>query len=492
MKNSLRRKFIIFALIIITPLATSNITVLLINRKINQNYSIMLSKLNTINEIKNLLNYSSYNFNKYIQTNTAKCKSDYENYLSEALNKVNSLKEISDTESQYILRNLINTLYSYKSGGDKTIEIYTNKGSIDTYYTYYVSTKEILSYCNSYITDLTDSYVSYNDSLYKTYEHKEHIINKVLMFYIATALLISLLSTLFFIKNISLKLKQLVKASMKVSTGDFQMVEGQDTDIYELDLLSYAFNRMIKDIKIYINSLKRNAELERKVIDDQMTILKYENALKLSQLKVLQSQINPHFLFNTLNCINQTAIRENAVTTEGLIKSVSAILRYSLTMMDRNSTLQEEIEVVKQYIFIQKARYDERVTFLLDINIDLSKVKVPGMTLQPFVENAFIHGIEPKEDGGTIGIYIYEEGEYSIVRIEDTGCGIDEDTLKKINSEDNSGEHIGHTTGMGIKSVINRLELVYDEENLFSIESKKGLGTKIYLKIPKKELMETW
>ncbi|GFZ31943.1 hypothetical protein CSC2_24690 [Clostridium zeae] len=489
MKNSLRRKFIIFALIIIIPLATSNITAVLTNRKINDNYSIMLSKLNNVNEIKNLLNDASDNFNKYIQTNTTQCRDNYRKDLDGALNKVNSLRDISDVESQYILRDLINTLYSYRAEGEKTIELYDNRGPIDTYYDHYVSTKEIQTYCNSYITNLTDSYISYNDTLYKSYEIKERNINKIIMIYIAAALLMSILSTLVFIRNISLKLKQLVKASKKVSNGDFEMVGGEKTDIYELDLLSEAFNSMIKNIKVYINSLKRNAELERKVIDDEITILKYENALKLSQLKVLQSQINPHFLFNTLNCINQTAIKENASTTEELIKSVSGILRYSLTMMERNATLKEEIDVVKQYIFIQKVRYDERVTFMLDLKVDLTKVKVPGMTLQPFVENAFIHGIEPKEEGGKIGINIYEEGSYTIVLIEDSGCGFDEETLSKISSEDNSSEHIGHTTGMGIRSTINRLELLYDEKNLFSIESKKGLGTKIYLKIPKKVLM---
>ena len=221
-----------------------------------------------------------------------------------------------------------------------------------------------------------------------------------------------------------------------------------------------------------------------------MKLLKYQNALKLSQLRVLQAQINPHFLFNTLNCINQTAMNENAIMTESLIKSVSGILRYSLSMMDRNASLEEEINVVKQYIHIQKLRYSDRVKFSLRISTDLTKIKVPGMTLQPFVENAFIHGIEPKEEGGTIKIEIYEEASFCIILIEDSGCGIDEETLSKIISEDLKQEHIGHTTGMGIKSVVERLELLYDEKNIFTIESKRGLGTKIYLRIPMKECRE--
>lgn len=157
-------------------------------------------------------------------------------------------------------------------------------------------------------------------------------------------------------------------------------------------------------------------------------------------------------------------------------------------MMNRNATLEEEVNVVRQYMYIQESRYEDRVKFNLGVKTDLGKIMVPGMTLQPFVENAFIHGIEPKEEGGVININIYESGNFCIVLIEDSGCGIDQETLNKITSEDYEQEHIGHTTGMGIKSVVKRLELMYDEKDIFSIESTKGLGTKIYLKIPIKEL----
>lgn len=247
---------------------------------------------------------------------------------------------------------------------------------------------------------------------------------------------------------------------------------------------------MIHDIKKHINFIEEKAELEMKLRNEEMNLLKYQNALKQSKLKVLQSQINPHFLFNTLNCINQTAIRENALQTESLITSVSGILRYSLRMMDRNASMEEEVTVVKQYMFIQQLRFEDRIKFNLHIKGDLSKVLVPGMTLQPFVENAFIHGIEPKEEGGVINIDILEQGDVCTVLIEDTGCGIDEETLNKIISGDAELEHTGHTTGMGIRSVVQRLELIYGQKNIFRIESKKDFGTKVYLKIPIKELKD--
>jgi len=110
------------------------------------------------------------------------------------------------------------------------------------------------------------------------------------------------------------------------------------------------------------------------------------------------------------------------------------------------------------------------------------------MTLQPFVENAFIHGIEPKEEGGIINIDIYEQGDFCTVLIEDNGCGIDKVTLNKIISEETELLHTGHTTSIGIRSVVRRLELIYEEKDIFNIESEEGIGTKVYLKIPIKEM----
>jgi sensor histidine kinase YesM len=448
----------------------------------------MLNKMSKINEIKYQLSDSFDNFNNYISMNSYNSKNLYELDYNKIVDDITSLQINSDLSSRYILRDLINSLYNYNISAEKTMNIYGKQSGINSYYDNYVSTKEILSYSNTYILRLSESVLNYNNSVYSKLKQKEKFIYKILIVYIIMALLISIVYSMFFIKNILEKIQELVDISKKVSKGEFIDYEGKKIYIYELDILSETFSAMITHIKNHIESLKENVYLENKLRDEEMKILKYENALKLSQLKILQSQINPHFLFNTLNCINQTAIKEDAEETELLIKSVSDILRYGLSMMNRNATLEEEIEVVKQYMYIQKSRYEDRVKFKLNINANVQNIKVPGMTLQPFVENAFIHGIEPKEEGGMIKLNIYEQEDLCVVLIEDDGCGIYEETLRKIISDDFQQEHIGHTTGMGIKSVVKRLELLYDRNDLFSIISTKGLGTKIYLRIPIKEL----
>lgn len=482
--GSLKRKFILFALIIIIPISTCSIVSLIISKKINENYDTMLNKMSTANEIKNSLSTSYNSFNNYLLTNSEKSKSLYISDYKQAINKVVSLQSNSDLQSRYILRDLLNSLNSYKTSADNAVRIYDAQYGIDVLYNDYVSAKEIDSDCNTFIAKLNDSYLNYNYSIYNKLKEKESFIYRMMLVYIILALLISIIYTLYFLKNILEKLHELVETSKKVSSGDFSYFRGKKSFIYELDILSEAFTTMINSIKKYINSLQEKAELENELRDNEMKLLKYQNALKLSQLKVLQSQINPHFLFNTLNCIVQTAISENALKTEGLIHSVSGILRYSLSMMNKNATLEEELNVVKQYMFIQKLRYGDRIKFNLNMDQELSGIMVPGMTLQPFVENAFIHGIEPKEEGGEININIYKKNGNCSIVIEDTGCGIEADMINKIISEDSELDHKGDTTGMGIKSVVQRIELMYDIKNVFKIESELGTGTKIYLEIP--------
>jgi sensor histidine kinase YesM len=152
--------------------------------------------------------------------------------------------------------------------------------------------------------------------------------------------------------------------------------------------------------------------------------------------------------------------------------------------MNRNALLEEEINIVKDYIYIQECRFDDRVKFNLKVNMDMKKVKIPGMTIQPLVENAFIHGIESKEEGGKIDISIEDENGLCNVIIEDDGVGIPKDILDKINNYNYEKKHTGHTTGLGVNIVEKRLRYLYGKKDMFKIESQEGKGTKVYLKIP--------
>ncbi|WP_243156147.1 histidine kinase [Clostridium sp. C2-6-12] len=482
--KTLNSKFILFVICLIIPIGVCNIISLGMSRKIENRYSDMLNNMLMANEIKQNIDNSLDNFNQYILSGNEKNKEIYNKEIYYAQNKIQILKYEGDNKSQYILRDLENTLSSFKENSGKTISAYENKEGYIFYYDDFIAAKNIASYCNIYSSALMQNYLETNSVAYKELNQNSNAIYGFLTVYLVLILSVCVIYAMGFIKNISKGLKGIVEASNKVSKGLFEYYEGNKTDIYELDVLTNAFNTMIKDIKELISSISEKLILEKKLKEEEMKNLKYENALKEFDLKVLQSQINPHFLFNTLNCVNATAIMENASTTSRLIKSVSNILRYSLSCMNRNALLEEEINIVKDYIYIQECRFEDRVKFNLEVNMDMRKVKIPGMTIQPLVENAFIHGIESKEEGGQIDIRIKDENGLCNVIIEDDGVGIPKDILDKINNYNYEKKHTGHTTGLGVNIVEKRLRYLYDKEDMFKIESQEGIGTKVYLKIP--------
>jgi len=482
--RSLKSKFIIFVICLIIPIGICNIISLGMSRKIENGYADMINNMLMANEIKHNIDNSLDNFNQYILSGNEKNKEIQRAEIYSAQQKIQVLKNESDNTSQYILRDLENTLGSYKESSGKTISAYENKEGYVFYYDDFIAAKNIASYCNIYASALMQNYLETNSISYKELNRNSSIIYVFLATYLILILSACVIYAMVFIKNISKGLKGIVETSNKVSKGQFEYYEGNKTGIYELDVLIKTFNTMIKDIKELVSSIHEKLILEKKLKEEEMKNLQYENTLKEFDLKVLQSQINPHFLFNTLNCVNAAAIMENATTTSKLIKSVSNILRYSLSCMNRNALLEEEINIVKDYIYIQECRFDDRVKFNLNVNMDMKKVKIPGMTIQPLVENAFIHGIESKEDGGYIDISIKEENGICSVIVEDDGVGIPREILDKINTYNYDIQHIGHTTGLGINIVEKRLRYLYDKKDMFKIESHEGKGTKVYLKIP--------
>ena len=235
--RSLKSKIIVFAIILIIPLVTSNIISLIISKKINNNYSIMLYKLNETNDVKNLLNESFNYFNEYFQISDVESRNIYENNIIKSINKLSALKETSDIESRYILRDLLNTIRSYKSQGDKTIELFSEHGAIDAYYDQYMTSRDMLSYCNSFITKLNESYIKTNNIIYNASKENETKLYKLLTLFITITIFIIAIYTIIFIKDILNKLQVLIYASKNVSKGNFKEIEAEKTDIYEINIL---------------------------------------------------------------------------------------------------------------------------------------------------------------------------------------------------------------------------------------------------------------
>lgn len=262
-------------------------------------------------------------------------------------------------------------------------------------------------------------------------------------------------------------LQQLSEAMQRMQSGDFsQQINTERRD--EIGRLIHSFNYMAKKINTLINEV-----YQEKI------------AQKNAEIKALQSQINPHFLYNTLDSINWMAIDRGAYDVSDIIIALGDLMKYSVDQHNSMVRLEQEMRYVLSYLRIQKNRLEEKLRYEIEIPVALMTCLVPKLMLQPIVENAITHGIEPMKQGGLIRIEGRESNGIIYLEVSDNGKGMDRETLNRIM------HHIDHDdegfTNIGVKNVHKRIQLHYGDEYGLDIESAPGKGTKIVIRIPHRE-----
>lgn len=259
-------------------------------------------------------------------------------------------------------------------------------------------------------------------------------------------------------------IKKLKIHMVEVSSGNLDsFFESNGND--EISVLGTVFNQMLMDIKKLIKQVyevqaqKRNAEL-----------------------RVLQSQINPHFLYNTLDTIQWKALDYNAYDVADMINSLSNFFRLSLNGGKEFVTIYEETEHVRNYLEIQKMRYNDKVNYNINLKKQISHNIIPKMIIQPLVENSIYHGLKLKKQKGTININIFPVNDHIKIEVEDNGLGMNFEKLTEIrNNLFNSVE----SEHYGLYNINERLKLTFRDKYSISIEGEYDKGTKVSITIPR-------
>jgi len=214
-------------------------------------------------------------------------------------------------------------------------------------------------------------------------------------------------------------------------------------------------------------------------------------ALKEARFQALQSQVNPHFFFNTINIIAKLAYLEGAVETESMAYALADLMRYSLRRFADGEglvTLRDEVEHARRYLLIQSTRFRDRLTLHFEIDQTALDMRVPPLSLQPIIENAFVHGLEPGERPGQFLLSIQKAREYVVISVQDNGVGLSSEQVYKLladeEPDDAAGTERAHTTGLGLAQVRGRLRYYYGETCQMVIESEVGSGTTVRLMLP--------
>jgi len=209
-----------------------------------------------------------------------------------------------------------------------------------------------------------------------------------------------------------------------------------------------------------------------------------EEALKDAEMNALQSQVNPHFLFNALNTISRLALLQGDSQTERVVGALARLMRYSLYQVKSLVTVREEVKSIQDFLLIQEARFQGRITSRVEVDENIMDSQMPCMILQPLVENACLHGLEPLKKGGEIIVKGWLEDDQVCFLIEDNGVGMAEQVKKDIFQMRSKPGSRGQVSGLGLPNVLRRLQYQFGNDCALDIESYPGKGTKLQLSFP--------
>ena len=282
------------------------------------------------------------------------------------------------------------------------------------------------------------------------------------------------------IREVSTSIRKMKKGVESIKGNVFlaEPIKVESND--EFDEFAEAFNGMIKLIQAQMNKIKENADVKERLAELEIENLRIYSELQKSHLNFLQSRINPHFLFNTLNMISSLARIENADKCADLMEITASFLRYNLDNISKTVTLEKEIENLKDYVAIQEYRYDGRYRYFFDISRECLGFQMPCMVLQPLVENAIQHGIAMMLEGGCVWVRAYgQEGDVCL-EVSDNGVGMTESRIQEIYEEIEKNNP--SNTHIGLRNIYRRLKLFYSGRVKFEIENLHP-GLKIMIRI---------
>ncbi|RED64817.1 cache domain-containing sensor histidine kinase [Cohnella lupini] len=281
------------------------------------------------------------------------------------------------------------------------------------------------------------------------------------------ALVLSGILIYYFSGSLTRSIRTVVRA-MKVAQQGILNVKVDSETRDEISAIAFSFNKMMNTVNELMNETKMAVEKRKE-----------------AEIRALEAQINPHFLYNTLDSINWLAIEKDEHQISQMLKGLAQILRYSVKDSNKWVALQEELEWMNSYIYLQQHRFRSSFRFEVELDERALGYRVHKLLFQPFIENSIIHGFAGRKQGGILRISVIVLDErFFEVRIEDNGTGMTEEKLAEILSERQKHENSLTGGGLGIRNVFDRVHMYYGPKANWELESILGEGTSIRIVLP--------
>lgn len=317
---------------------------------------------------------------------------------------------------------------------------------------------------------------------------------------VIAATLLSLTLLVRFSYRITDPLSKLAAAAHAVGRGEYDHELPLSDSSDEVGATAAAFMSMQRSIRAAFDELKSKAEVEKRLMEERVIVLDMRHRLKDAELLALQSQINPHFLFNTLSAGLQLARLEEARRTGDFLENLGGFIRYALKPATRSVLLRDEIECVQRYIWLLRLRFGERYSFDVDASEEVLGVETPALLLQPLVENAVAHGLRNREEGGHVWVTARLDGASAVLEVGDDGEGMAQAEIERIvgealrmrdaGTETDAGEarpadgSRAEEGGIGLINVIRRVDLATEGRGRVELHTVAGSGMRVRVVIP--------
>ncbi|MBM7685100.1 sensor histidine kinase [Defluviitalea raffinosedens] len=483
-KHTLKKRLIIHFMATILLMSVTSIfpfyTISVLMEEMSNTFEMNV-KLNDLH--KTLENLNSV-YEEYLNLKYSRSLDDYYKYCNALKKEADSIKiDYSNIENALILKDIKNMIATYMEQTDAAVMARRGR-DVDEYYLYYSKSNKIFGYINEYIQKLNNSLFLQNTDRYLSVNNRVYLVETLNIGVIVSVVLLNIILMIWFIHNITQPISELSKAADEITQGNYDVPHIQVDYEDEIGVMARAFNRMTQSIREYVSEIKEKAELESRLKQQEMENLRIKSDLKEAELHALQAQINPHFLFNTLNTGAQLAMLEGADRACTFIERTAELLRYNLRNLDKPVTIGDEIKNIENYMHLLKERFADKIEFILEIDKSILDVKMPSMILQPIVENALMHGLGDIEHTGTIWVKACLADSFAEILIKDNGKGISEERIQEILTGKAREKDTNKSNGIAIHNILSRLKIFYNEDNIMSIYSEIGGGTEVVLRIP--------
>lgn len=473
-RESFRWRIFIYNIMLLTLITVVCTIYFLLNETTINNYNDTFTSYNELNHVYGNVRDMREAYLQYIETSDEKCFDSIEKHYASAKENLNEVEEhISNRSYMDDFNELNDMLITYHDHllpvNDTSQELLQN--------TSHELFLNIMKTRGHYYELVTQDMQSYKDTVNN---------NRFMLGWMSVLLITFLLLWIIYFSKTMMRLitnpiETIIHNINLVKKGEYDLTQISDTSD-EMNVLCLALEDMAESVHKNMEYAQEKAELEKKVLEQENENLKKDEQLAQGELRILQNQINPHFLFNTLNMIYKQAYSEGAVLTSELMEKTSKLLRYSLDNYNKISSLSDELQALENYIFIQEKRFGDRMQFLLQRDEDVRDIRMPTMVLQPLVENAVRHGLKDVMEHGEVVIAAKMDDDAIVLFVSDNGKGMPADELEILilndyRIYDDEREHVG------LYNVIRRLKAFYGDYVKISVNSAEDCGFEIVIRI---------